>query len=303
MAQTATNTIKSSSQKPSRQGADFDPFRRHSLDIYLQTLEDDSLLAPEEELDLVREMNRHEVGTPGYIERMHELVNANRRFVVTVAKAYQGYGLGLEDLVQEGNIGLIEAVRRFDETRGFRLISYAVWWIRQSILEAINKYGRTVRLPTNQQAELSKIRKVEDYLEQTKARDIDYTELAAEVGMRASELQGIMAAGSFAQSFDRPVGDDHTFHDLYSVHGAAEVEKPLLDASLRAEVDHILGKFPGTTRSIIRSYFGLDGPRMTLDEIASDLRITKGRAKDYLVRGIRALRKPPYSTLLKQYLG
>ena len=271
-----------------------------SLDKYLQEIGKVSLLTAEEEIKLAIRIKQ---GDP---EALEKLTRANLRFVVSVAKQYQNQGLSLGDLINEGNLGLIKAARRFDETRGFKFISYAVWWIRQSILQALAEQSRIVRLPLNRVGVLNRIGKAYSNLEQEYEREPSAEELAKELEMDVQEISDTLRVSSKHLSFDAPFTQDEE-NRLLDVMENAEQPSPdtsLMSESLNAEIERALSKLSEQEAEIIKLYFGLgDDQPMTLEEIGDRFNLTRERIRQIKEKAIRRLRNTTRSKELKKYLG
>ena len=272
-----------------------------SLDKYLQEISKISLITAEEEVKLA---NRVKSGDG---VALNKLVRANLRFVVSVAKQYQNQGLTLSDLINEGNLGLIKAAKRFDETRGFKFISYAVWWIRQSILQAIAEQGRLVRMPLNRIGNYSKISKASVQLEQVLHRDPSIDELADVLEISANEILEAMNVSGRHMSLDTPMGSDEDSNSLVDVIANENVELPdvsLLSDSLKLEVQRALTSLTQRESDVIVHYFGLDGKsNHTLEEIGEMFNLTRERVRQIKEKAIRRLRHTSRSRSLKVYLG
>jgi len=272
-----------------------------SLDKYLQEIAKADLLTPDEEVDLARKIRN------GDKEAQDRLVKANLRFVVSVAKQYQNQGLTLSDLINEGNLGLIKAAQRFDETRGFKFISYAVWWIRQSILQALAEQARIVRLPLNKIGTLNKINRSFAKLEQELERTPTHDEIATLLDIDASEVRNSLESSGHHMSMDAPLIQDEDVN-LYDVLLTPDVENSpdneLIVDSLCKEIDRTLATLTTREANIIRSYYGLNGTHPhTLDEIGEDFLLTRERVRQIKEQAIQRLKKTIRSKTLKTYLG
>lgn len=270
-----------------------------SLEQYFQEISKIDLITAEEEVELARRIRE------GDQIALNKLVNANLRFVVSAAKQYQGSGLRLSDLINEGNIGLVKAAKRFDETRGFKFISYAVWWIRQSILQAISEQSRMVRLPLNKIGELSKIRKVFSSLEQTYQRPPSAVEIARELDMSAAQVKLAMKNSGKHLSMDAPFEEGES-SNLYDVIKSSESASPIakmMQDSLRTDIDRVLDTLPIREREIMRLYYGI-GERtpMSLNEIGEVFDISRERVRQIREKAIRMLRHKSRNEVLKAYL-
>ncbi|MCH5220249.1 MAG: RNA polymerase sigma factor RpoD/SigA [Muribaculaceae bacterium] len=269
-----------------------------SLDLYLQEIGREELITVDEEVELSRRIRE------GDEQALDKLVRANLRFVVSVAKQYQNQGIPLPDLIDEGNIGLIKAARKFDETRGFKFISYAVWWIRQSILQAIADQSRIVRLPLNQVGSLNKINKLVSQFEQDHQRRPSPEELAELLDMPAEKVGDTLMSSGRHVSVDAPFadGEDNTMLDTMAADDTPDTDEGLILESLRREIDRVLTNLDNRERDIVRMSFGLGCNEMSLDEIAQKFDLTRERVRQIREKAIRRL-KGPCSNLLKNYLG
>lgn len=271
-----------------------------SLDKYLQEIGKVDLLTPDEEVDLARRIRE---GDQLALER---LTKANLRFVVSVAKQYQNQGLSLGDLINEGNLGLIKAAQRFDETRGFKFISYAVWWIRQSILQALAEQSRIVRLPLNRVGSLNKISKTFSELEQKFEREPSPEELAEVLDISAGEVVDTLKISGRHVSMDAPFvqGEENSLLDVLENDGEDKPDTGLVNESLRKEVQRALSTLTQREADVISLYFGLDGQHaMTLEEIGEKFNLTRERVRQIKEKAIRRLRHTSRSKALKTYLG
>jgi RNA polymerase primary sigma factor len=271
-----------------------------SLDKYLQEIGKVSLLTAEDEIELAIKIKQ---GDPGALEK---LTRANLRFVVSVAKQYQNQGLSLGDLINEGNLGLIKAARRFDETRGFKFISYAVWWIRQSILQALAEQSRIVRLPLNRVGVLNRIGKAYRNLEQEFEREPSAEEIANELEMDVQDISETLQVSGKHLSFDAPFAQDEEGR-LLDVLESDELPAPdtsLMSESLHAEIEKALSKLSEHEAEVVKLYFGLsDEQPMTLEEIGDRFNLTRERIRQIKEKAIRRLRNATRSKELKKYLG
>lgn len=271
-----------------------------SLDRYLQEIGEVPLLTPEEEIDLARRIKKLDQ------EALEKLTKANLRFVVSVAKQYQNQGLTLGDLINEGNLGLIKAAKRFDETRGFKFISYAVWWIRQSILQALAEQSRVVRLPLNRVGALNKIGKAFSNLEQEYEREPSPNEIAEELEMTPYEVSDTLKISGKHLSLDAPFnqGEDNRLLDVIQDDQQPPPDDLLLDESLRIEVKRALKTLSDREAEVIRLYFGLDREHpLTLEEIGERFHLTRERVRQIKEKAIRRLRHTSRSRMLRSYLG
>lgn len=273
-----------------------------SLDKYLQEIGRVELLHPEDEIDLAQKIKKG--GIEGY-RALERLVKANLRFVVSVAKQYQNQGLSLGDLINEGNLGLIKAARRFDETRGFKFISYAVWWIRQSILQALAEQSRIVRLPLNRVGALNKIGKKFSELEQEFEREPTAAELAEQLNMSVSEISETIKISGRHLSVDAPFvqGEDNRLLDVLPNEQQPPPDSELIKESLREEVKQVLTTLSQRESEVIKLYFGLDGQSLTLEEIGEKFNLTRERVRQIKEKAIRRLRHASRSKALRAYLG
>src|SRR5690554_1661368 len=272
-----------------------------SLDKYLQEIGKVDLLTPDEEVDLAKRIKE------GDQLALEKLTKANLRFVVSVAKQYQNQGLTLGDLINEGNLGLIKAAQRFDETRGFKFISYAVWWIRQSILQAIAEQSRIVRLPLNQVGSLSKIKKAFSKLEQEFEREPSIDEIANLLDISIDKIDGSIQVSGRHVSVDAPFGDDEDSGSLLDVLADTDGTKTdvlLMYESLQKEICRSLSKLTDKERSVIELFFGIGCKQpLSLDEIGESFNLTRERVRQIKEKGIKKLRTTSKSDLLKAYLG
>ena len=270
-----------------------------SLEKYFQEISKIDLITAEEEVELARRIRE------GDQVALNKLVNANLRFVVSTAKQYQGSGLRLSDLINEGNIGLVKAAKRFDETRGFKFISYAVWWIRQSILQAISQNSRMVRLPLNKIGEISKIKKVYSALEQTHQRPPSAAEIANELDMSSAKVKLAMKNSGKHLSMDAPFQEGES-SNLYNVVASKDSSSPddkMIKDSLSSDINQALKTLPNRESEIIRLYYGL-GERTpkSLGEIGELFDITRERVRQIREKAIRMLRKRSHNQVLQAYL-
>ena len=271
-----------------------------SLDKYLQEIGKVELLTPQEEIDLARRIKK------GDQKALEKLTKANLRFVVSVAKQYQNQGLSLGDLINEGNLGLIKAAKRFDETRGFKFISYAVWWIRQSILQALAEQSRIVRLPLNRVGALNKIGKAFSTLEQEFEREPSASELAEELDMSLFEVSDTLKISGRHLSMDAPFaqGEDNWLLDVIQDQRQPSPDSILMDESLKIEVKRALATLSEREAQVIRLYFGLDQEHsLTLEEIGEKFNLTRERVRQIKEKAIRRLRHASRSKALRTYLG
>jgi len=271
-----------------------------SLDKYLQEIGKVDLLTPDEEVDLAVRIRE------GDQLALEKLTKANLRFVVSVAKQYQNQGLSFGDLINEGNLGLIKAAQRFDETRGFKFISYAVWWIRQSILQALAEQSRIVRLPLNRVGSLNKISKTFSELEQKYEREPSPDELAEVLDVTTNEVVDTMKISGRHVSMDAPFvqGEENSLLDVLENDSEATPDSGLMNDSLRREVQRALSTLTLREADVISLYFGLNGEHsMTLEEIGEKFNLTRERVRQIKEKAIRRLRHTSRSKALKPYLG
>ncbi len=271
-----------------------------SLDKYLQEIGKVDLLTPDEEVELAKRIKE------GDQIALEKLTKANLRFVVSVAKQYQNQGLSLGDLINEGNLGLIKAAQRFDETRGFKFISYAVWWIRQSILQALAEQSRIVRLPLNRVGSLNKISKTFSELEQKYEREPSPEELAEVLDVTTAEVVDTMKISGRHVSMDAPFvqGEENSLLDVLENESEETPDSGLMNDSLRREVQRALSTLTQREADVITLYFGLNGEHaMTLEEIGEKFNLTRERVRQIKEKAIRRLRHTSRSKALKPYLG
>ncbi len=270
-----------------------------SLDKYLQEIGKEDLITVEEEVELAQRIRK------GDQRALEKLTRANLRFVVSVAKQYQNQGLSLPDLINEGNLGLIKAAEKFDETRGFKFISYAVWWIRQSILQALAEQSRIVRLPLNQVGSLNKINKAFSRFEQEHERRPSPEELAETLDLPAEKVADTLRVSGRHISVDAPFveGEDNSLLDVLVNDDSTVADKTLINESLSTEVERALATLTERERDIIRLFFGINCQEMTLEEIGEKFGLTRERVRQIKEKAIRRLRHSSRSKLLKTYLG
>ncbi|MBL7190722.1 sigma-70 family RNA polymerase sigma factor [bacterium] len=271
-----------------------------SLEKYLQEIGEVDLLNPEKEIELARRIRQ------GNQEAMETLTKSNLRFVVSVAKQYQNQGLLLGDLINEGNLGLIKAAKRFDETRGFKFISYAVWWIRQSILQALAEQSRVVRLPLNRVGALNKIGKAFNNLEQEYEREPSPEEIAEQLEMSTFEVTDTLKMSGRHLSMDAPFnqGEDNRLLDIIQDNGQAPPDDTLIDESLKIEIERSLCSLSDREAEVVRLYFGLNREYpLTLEEIGELFSLTRERVRQIKEKAIRRLRHTSRSKVLRTYLG
>ena len=271
-----------------------------SLDKYLQEIGREELITAEEEVVLAKKIR------DGDQTALEKLTKANLRFVVSVAKQYQNQGLSLPDLINEGNLGLIKAAKRFDETRGFKFISYAVWWIRQSILQALAEQSRIVRLPLNQVGSLNKINKAFSRLEQVFEREPSAEELAACLELPEDKVADTMRVSGRHVSMDAPFanGEENTLMDVIVNHDSPRADNTLMSESLQKEIERSLSTLTERERDVIKLFFGIgQNHGLTLEEIGAKFDLTRERVRQIKEKAIRRLRHSSRSKLLKAYLG
>lgn len=270
-----------------------------SLEKYLQEIGREELLSTDEEVELAQRIHK------GDRKALERLTKANLRFVVSVAKQYQSKGLTLSDLINEGNMGLIRAAQTFDETRGFKFISYAVWWIRQSILKAIAEQGRLVHVPLNQIGSINKINKMLNRFEQENGRRPSVDEIAEEVNLPQEKVGEAMMANAHHVSVDAPFvdGEDNSLLDILVNNDAPMADDQLVLESLRAEITSVLKVLNERERNIVTAFYGIGQPEMTLEEIGNKYGLTRERVRQIKEKAIRRLRHNTRNKLLKTYLG
>ena len=270
-----------------------------SLDKYLQEIGKVGLISADEEVELAQKIKA------GDQKALDKLTKANLRFVVSVAKQYQNQGLTLPDLINEGNLGLIKAAQRFDETRGFKFISYAVWWIRQSILQALAEQSRIVRLPLNQVGSLNKISKALSKFEQENERRPSPEELAEELDIPVDKISDTLKVSGRHISVDAPFveGEDNSLLDVLVNDDSPIADRSLINESLSKEIDRALKQLTPRESEIIKMFFGIGCQEMTLEEIGDKFGLTRERVRQIKEKAIRRLRTASRSKLLKTYLG
>jgi RNA polymerase primary sigma factor len=271
-----------------------------SLDKYLQEIGREELITAEEEVILAKKIK------DGDQRALEKLTRANLRFVVSVAKQYQNQGLSLPDLINEGNLGLIKAAKRFDETRGFKFISYAVWWIRQSILQALAEQSRIVRLPLNQVGSLNKINKAYSKLEQEFEREPSAEELAEVLDLPIDKVSDTMKVSGRHVSMDAPFanGEESSLLDVLINHDSPKADVGLMNESLSKEIDRALSTLTERERDVVKLFFGIGlNHGLTLEEIGDKFDLTRERVRQIKEKAIRRLRHSSRSKLLQQYLG
>lgn len=270
-----------------------------SLDKYLQEIGKEDLITIDEEVELAQRIKK------GDQVALEKLTKANLRFVVSVAKQYQNQGLSLPDLINEGNLGLMKAAEKFDETRGFKFISYAVWWIRQSILQALAEQSRIVRLPLNQVGSLNKINKAFSRFEQEFERQPTPDELATTLELPKEKIDATMRVSGRHVSVDAPFvpGEDNSLLDVMENRDSPKADKELMFESLGKEIERALSTLTARERDIIKMSFGISMPEKSLEEIGDKFGLTRERVRQIREKAIRRLRHTSRSKLLKSYLG
>ena len=270
-----------------------------SLDKYLQEIGREPLIPVDEEVELARRIRN------GDRAALEKLVKANLRFVVSVAKQYQNQGLSLPDLIDEGNLGLIKAAEKFDETRGFKFISYAVWWIRQSILQALAEQARIVRLPLNQSGLLNKINKAYQRFEQEHERRPSAEELAEILDLPIDKIADSLKMSGRQVSVDAPFveGEDNCLIDVMVNEDSPNADHKLINESLSREIDRALDQLTPREADILRKFFGIGVPEKTLEEIGIEFNLTRERVRQIKEKAIRKLKTSSRSGILKTYLG
>lgn len=271
-----------------------------SLDKYLHEIGKVELITAEEEVELARRIRQ------GDNLALEKLIKANLRFVVSVSKQYQNQGLSLPDLINEGNLGLIKAAQRFDETRGFKFISYAVWWIRQSILQALAEQARIVRLPLNKIGSINKINKTFAELEQRFEREPSVPEIATALEVAPDDIKEAIRSSGRHVSMDAPLtpGEEGTMYDVILSPDSPAPDRGLITESLRKEIERALSTLTYREASIVRLYFGLNGKHPhTLEEIGEAFNLTRERVRQIKEKAIKRLKHTSRSKILKTYLG
>ena len=270
-----------------------------ALDKYLQEIGKEEMISVEEEVELAQRIRK------GDRKALERLTKANLRFVVSVAKQYQNQGLSLPDLINEGNLGLIKAAEKFDETRGFKFISYAVWWIRQSILQAIAEQSRIVRLPLNQVGSVNKINKVLSKFEQENERRPSVEEISEKLDLPEEKIDEAMSVNSRHVSVDAPFvdGEDNSLLDVLINDDAPMADKTRVMESLKAEINNALKMLNERERNVIEAFYGINQPELTLEEIGSKYNLTRERVRQIKEKAIRRLRTCTKNKVLKTFLG
>ena len=270
-----------------------------ALEKYLQEISKETMISAEEEVELAQRIKK------GDQKALERLTKANLRFVVSVAKQYQNQGLSLPDLINEGNLGLLKAAERFDETRGFKFISYAVWWIRQSILQAISEQSRIVRLPLNQVGSVNKINREINRFEQLNERRPSVDEIAEKVDLPQEKIDEAMNFNGHHISVDAPFveGEDNSLLDVMTNAESPMADKELVDESLKSEIQTALNALNERERNVVEASYGINQPELTLEEIGSKFGLTRERVRQIKEKAIRKLRNSKTNKFLKTYLG
>ena len=270
-----------------------------ALEKYLQEISKETMISAEEEVELAQRIKK------GDQKALERLTKANLRFVVSVAKQYQYQGLSLPDLINEGNLGLLKAAERFDETRGFKFISYAVWWIRQSILQAISEQSRIVRLPLNQVGSVNKINREINRFEQINERRPSVDEIAEKVDLPQEKIDEAMAINGHQISVDAPFveGEDNSLLDVMANNDAPMADRELVAESLKSEIQTALNALNERERNVVEASYGINQPELTLEEIGSKFGLTRERVRQIKEKAIRKLRNSKTNKFLKTYLG
>ena len=269
-----------------------------AIERYLQDINREEMISPDEETELARRIHK------GDNEALEKLVKANLRFVVTVAKQYLGQGIGLIDLINEGNIGLITAARKFDETRGFKFISYAVWWIRQSILQALAENSRLVRLPLNQVGNVSKVNRFFNKFIQENERRPSPDEVAEALGVDDNKVNNVVFSSGRHISMDAPLveDEDSCLLDLMTNQDNEVTDTTLISESMKEEVPRALEALPEREAEVIKMYFGINTPELGLEEIGNRLNLSRERVRQIKEKALSLLRHAQIGTVLKEYL-
>ncbi len=270
-----------------------------SLEKYLHDIGKEELITPEEEVELAKRIKK------GDQEALEKLTKANLRFVVSVAKQYQHQGLSLPDLINEGNLGLIKAAKKFDETKGFKFISYAVWWIRQCILQALAEQSRIVRLPLNKIGALNKINKAFSQLEQEHEREPSPDEVANNLDLPEDKVASTLELSGRHLSVDAPFqdGEENSLLDVLQNHDSPDTDGNLMNESLSQEIERTLNTLPEKESNVIRSFYGIGKKQMSLEEIGESIGISRERTRQIKEKAIKHLRQKTKNRLLKAYLG
>ena len=270
-----------------------------ALEKYLQDISHEGLVSVEEEIELARKIKK------GDVKALEKLTKANLHFVVSVAKQYQNQGLSLPDLINEGNLGLIKAAKKYDETRGFKFISYAVWWIRQSIMQAISEQSRIVRVPINQMGVIHKMRKVVQQFEQEYQRLPSIDEIAEQIDLPKEKIVEIMSMITKKISMDAPIStnDDGNLLDVLPNKNSPSADEDLLEEGLKKEIERLLVSLSEREQIILRGYFGINQREMSLEEIGEQTGLTRERVRQLKEKAIKRLRCNAIGDSLKGYLG
>lgn len=270
-----------------------------ALEKYLQEISKETMISAEEEVELAQRIKK------GDQKALERLTKANLRFVVSVAKQYQNQGLSLPDLINEGNLGLLKAAERFDETRGFKFISYAVWWIRQSILQAISEQSRIVRLPLNQVGSVNKINREINRFEQLNERRPSVDEIAEKVDLPQDKIDEALNINGHQISVDAPFveGEDNSLLDVMANGDAPMADTLLVEESLRSEIQNALNALNERERNVVEASYGINQPELTLEEIGTKFGLTRERVRQIKEKAIRKLRNSKANKFLKTYLG
>lgn len=269
-----------------------------SLERYLQEISKEELITTDEEVELARRIRQ------GDEQALEKLVKSNLRFVVSVAKQYQGQGLGLIDLINEGNVGLITAAQKFDETRGFKFISYAVWWIRQSILQSLAENSRIVRLPLNQVNNVSKVNRFYNQFIQKYERRPSIEEIAEALCIEPEKVSSVLLSSGKHVSMDAPLveDEDSCLLDLLTSRDTPNADSGLVSESLALEVERALNNLPNRESKILRMFFGINSPALSLEEIGSRMHLSRERVRQIKEKGLSLLRNAQMGSILKTYL-
>lgn len=269
-----------------------------SIERYLQEIGREQMISLDEEAELAHRIKQ------GDEEALEKLTKANLRFVVSVAKQYQGQGLSLVDLINEGNVGLITAAKKFDETRGFKFISYAVWWIRQSILQALAENSRIVRLPQNQVGNVSKVNRFYHQFIQKNERLPSVDEVAEALDMEPEKVNAVLISSGKHVSMDAPLveDEDSCLLDLFSNREDSDTDAQLVTESLATEIDCAISQLPDREAKIIKMFFGIQSPELSLEEIGEKMKLSRERVRQIKEKGLAILRSAHLSSVLKSYL-
>ena len=270
-----------------------------ALEKYLQDISHEDLVSLDEEIELARKIRE------GDTKALEKLTKANLRFVVSVAKQYQNQGLSLSDLINEGNLGLIKAAKKYDETRGFKFISYAVWWIRQSIMQAISEQSRLVRVPMNQMGSIHKLRKIVQQFEQEHQRLPSIDEMTEQVDLPKEKIMELMSMITKKVSMDAPItsNEEGNLLDILPNKNSPSADEKLLEEGLKKEIERALVALPEREQIILRGYFGINQREMSLEEIGEQTGLTRERVRQLKEKAIKHLRHNAKSNSLKGYLG